>query len=188
MLYKIVNGAVTLCNKTILEEINFEVKNQEHIGLVGRNGCGKTTLLKAIIGDIELEKGLEDIEFIVTSLGINKIGFIRQDAIMNEDITMIDEILKAYVDILEVENKLEKLEKELENNYDEKLLNKYQDLYLYYKNIGGYNYKKEYELAIKMFGFSESDKYKKIGEFSYGQRTKIAFLRLVSSFISSSSI
>ena len=179
MLYKIVNGAVTLGNKTILEEINFEIKNQEHVGLVGRNGCGKTTLFKAIIGDIELDKGLEDIDFAVTNLGIKKIGYIKQDAIMDESITMIDEILKAYEDILDIENKLKSLEKELDTNYDDKLLNRYQDLYLYYKNIGGYEYKKEYELAIKMFGFSESDKLKKIGEFSYGQRTKIAFLRLV---------
>lgn len=179
MLYKIVNGAVTLGNKTILEEINFEVKNQEHVALVGRNGCGKTTLLKAIIGDVELEKGLEDVDLAVSSMGISKVGYIRQDAIMNENITMLEEILKAYEDILKVEKKLESLEKDLESKYDEKLLNKYQDLYLYYQNIGGYSYKKEYELAIKMFGFMESDKAKRLGEFSYGQRTKIAFLRLV---------
>ena len=57
MLYKIVNGAVTLGNKTILEEINFEVKNQEHVAIVGRNGCGKTTLLKMINRLIQLTEG-----------------------------------------------------------------------------------------------------------------------------------
>lgn len=179
MLYKIVNGAVTLGNKTILEEINFEIKSQEHVGLVGRNGCGKTTLLRAIYGDVELEKGLEDIDFVVNSLGIDKVGYIRQDAVMDDNITMLDEILKAYDDILQVEKRLRRLENDLQNDYDEQLLNKYQDLYLYYKNIGGYEYKKEYELAIKMFGFGDKDKTKSLGEFSYGQRTKIAFLRLV---------
>ena len=179
MLYKIVNGAVTFGNKTILEDINFEVKNQEHISLVGRNGCGKTTLLKAINGDVEIEKGLEEDDLVVNSLGITKIGYIRQDAIMDENVTMLDEILKAYDDVLKVEKRLETLEKELTVKYDDKLLNKYQDLYLYYQNIGGYNYKKEYETAIKMFGFSEFDKSKKLGDFSYGQRTKIAFLRLI---------
>ena len=96
MLYKIVNGSITLGNKTILEEINFEVKNQEHIAIVGRNGCGKTTLLRAIKGDIEFDEGLGEEELVVTSLGINNIGYIKQDAIMDEDITMLDEILKAY--------------------------------------------------------------------------------------------
>lgn len=179
MLYKIVNGAVTLGNNTILEEINFYIKDKERVGIVGRNGCGKTTLLKAIIGDYEFEKGLGEEDFFITSLGINKFGYIRQDAIVDEDITMLDEILKAYEDILEVERKLKRLEDELKNNYEDKLLNKYQDLYLYYKNIGGYSYKKEYELGIKMFGFKDEDKNKRLGEFSYGQRTKIALLRLV---------
>ena len=179
MMYKIVNGAISIKNKTILEEVNFEIKNNEHIALVGRNGCGKSTLLKAIIGELEFEKGIGEDELAVTSLGISKIGYIRQDAIMNNDITMLDEILKAYDNILQVENSLKKIEKELEKNYDNKLLNRYQDLYFHYKNIGGYDYKKEYETAIKMFGFSEEDKAKKIGEFSYGQRTKIAILKLV---------
>ena len=179
MLYKIINGSVTLGNNTILEEINFEVKNNEHVAVVGKNGCGKSTLLKAIIGDIELDRGLGEEDLEVVKLGISRLGYIRQDAIMDNGITLLDEILKAYEDILEVEKRLEKLENDLKNNYDEKLLNKYQDLYLYYKNIGGYSYKKEYETAIKMFGFSNEDKYKKLGEFSYGQRTKIALLRLV---------
>ena len=177
MLYKIVNGAVTLGNNTILESIDFEVKNQEHVALVGRNGCGKTTLLRAINGDIELEKGLNEEDLVVTSLGVSRIGYIKQDAIMDENITMLEEILKAYDDVLRVEKQIEKLEQELIVKYDDNLLNKYQDLYLYYQNIGGYSYKKEYETAIKMFGFTESDKSKKVGEFSYGQRTKIAFLR-----------
>lgn len=179
MLYKIVNGSITLGNNTILEEINFSIKNKEHVAIVGRNGCGKTTLLRSIIGELELDKGISEEEFSVTSLGIKRIGYIRQDAIISNNITMIEEILKAYEDILLVEKRLEKLEKELSVKYDEKLLNKYQDLYLYYQNIGGYQYKKEYELAILMFGFTEEDKNKKLKDFSYGERTKIAILRLV---------
>ena len=124
MLYKISNGAITLGNKNILEEINFEIKNNEHVALVGKNGCGKTTLLKGIIGDVELEEGIGEIDFNVTSFGISKIGYIRQDAIMDENITMLDEILKAYIDILDVEKKLSSLEKVLESKYDDKLLNK----------------------------------------------------------------
>lgn len=179
MLYKISNGSVVLGNKTILETINFEIKNKEHVGIVGRNGCGKTTLLKAIMNEYELEKGLEEDEFRVIKSAISKIGYIKQDAIMDDNITMLDEILKAYDEVLKVEKKLKKIEKELEKGYDERLLNKYQDLYLYYQNIGGFEYKKEYETAIKMFGFSDNDKDKELGDFSYGQRTKIAFLRLL---------
>lgn len=179
MVYKIVNGSVTLGNKTILEEINFEIKNQERVAVIGRNGCGKTTLLKAIIEEIPMDSGISEESFHVTKLGISNIGYIRQDAIMDEEITMSDEIMKAYREILEVEDKLKKLEFELENHYSDKLLNQYQDLQFHYQTIGGYTYKKEYELALLKFGFQSSDKYKKLKEFSFGQRTKIAFLRLV---------
>ena len=179
MLYRIENGAIVLGNKTIIEEINFLIKNREHVALVGRNGSGKSTLLRAIKGEIELSKGLGEEELEVTDFSDYTIGYIKQEALSDERKTMLEEILGAYGEILETERKLSKLEKELAFDYSDKLVNKYQDLYLYYKNIGGYDYKKEYETAIKMFGFTESDKEKKIGEFSYGQRMKIAFLRLV---------
>lgn len=179
MLYKIRNGAITLGNKTILEEIDFEVKNGEHVAIVGRNGCGKTTLLRAIMGEVSVDKGLSEEDLAVTKLGNFNIGYVCQDAIMDENITMLDEILKAYEPILTVEKKLKKLEYQIENEYSDRLLNQYQDLHLYYQTMGGYTYKKEYELALLKFGFQDRDKEKKMKEFSYGQRTKIAFLRLV---------
>lgn len=179
MLYRIINGSITLGNKTILESIDFEIKNQEHVCIVGKNGIGKTTLLRAIYKEIELEQGLDDKELFVTDFPKEKIGYINQTAIIDEEITLLDEILKAYKDILDLEKKIKKLESKIAVSYDEKLLNQYQDLHLHYQNIGGYKYKKEYETALKMFGFKESDKNRCIKEFSYGWRTKIAFLRLI---------
>ena len=76
MLYRISNGSITLGNKTILECINFEVKNQEHVCIVGRNGIGKTTLLRARYKEVELEKGIEDKELYVTEFPKEKIGYI----------------------------------------------------------------------------------------------------------------
>ena len=56
MLYKINNGAVSFGADVILHGINFEIRNTEKIAVVGRNGCGKTTLLKLISGEVELSK------------------------------------------------------------------------------------------------------------------------------------
>lgn len=179
MLYKIYNGSVTLGGNTILEDINFEVKNNERVAVIGRNGCGKTTLLRAIVGDVSIDKGLLEEEVVVTSLGISNIGYVKQELSSDDEVIMLDYILGAYDEILKVESKLKKLEGKLENSYSDKLLNQYQDLCFYYHNIGGYDYKKEYEQAILKFGFKDGDKLKKIKEFSYGQRTKIAFLKLV---------
>ena len=58
MEYKIINGAVTYQQNTVLEEINFEIKDKDKIAIVGRNGCGKTTLLKSLINNELLETGL----------------------------------------------------------------------------------------------------------------------------------
>lgn len=179
MLYKIVNGSVNLGGNIILEDINFHIKNNEKVAIVGKNGSGKTTLLKAIIGDVSLDKGLLDDELIVISDGISNIGYVKQNIVFDDSITMLDYILGAYDDILVVESRLKKLEFKLANNYSDDLLNKYQDLCFFYQNIGGYEYKKEYELAILKFGFNDSDKYKKMKEFSYGQKMKLSFLKLV---------
>ena len=54
MLYQINNGAVVFGDDVILHDINFEIRNTEKIAVVGRNGCGKTTLLKLISGEVEM--------------------------------------------------------------------------------------------------------------------------------------
>ena len=66
MYYKISHGSVTLGNNTVIEDINFCVKDNEKIGIVGRNGCGKTTLLKAIVGEYEITSGYEEIDIALT--------------------------------------------------------------------------------------------------------------------------
>ena len=179
MLYKINNGAIELSGKMILEEINFEVHDKEKIGIVGRNGCGKSTLLKGMIGEVEFEQGIGDADFRIDKIGNVNMGYVSQNISYDINMLMIDYILLAYKDILDVEKKLEKLELEIANNYSEKVLNKFNELMDCYKYIGGYNYKKEYELALRKFGFKEEDKYKKLNEFSGGELTKLSFIKLL---------
>ena len=177
MFYKISNGSITLGNTTILEDINFYIKDHEKIGIVGRNGSGKTTLLKAITGEIELENGYDTLK--VESTNDFKMGYVKQNIQTNLNITMIEFILDAYKDIIDIEKKLEKLELSMSKCYDEKILNKYNSLTLEYEYKGGYKYKKEYETAIKKFGFSDLDKNKKLSEFSGGQLTKLSLIKLL---------
>lgn len=177
MYYKINNGSITLGNNTILEDINFYIKDNEKIGIVGRNGCGKTTLLKAITGELELNDGYDELK--IESSNDFKLGYVKQQVQDNLDITMLEFILDAYKEILDVENKLKDLENLMSKKYDEKIINKYNNLLSNYEYIGGYKYKKEYEIAIKKFGFSEEDKTKKLSEFSGGQLTKISLIKLL---------
>lgn len=177
MYYKISNGSVTLGANTILEDINFYVKDNDKIGIVGRNGCGKTTLLKAITNEYTLSDGYDDLKIEISN--DFKIGYVKQNITDNLNMKMIDYIKESYSDILEIENKLNSLEQKLSNSYSEQVLNKYNDLQNEYIYKGGNTYKKEYEIALKRFGFTDIDKEKLLNEFSGGQLTKLSLIRLL---------
>lgn len=177
MYYKISHGSVTLGNNTVLEDINFCVKDNEKIGVVGRNGSGKTSLLKAIIGEYEISSGYEEVD-IVSSADFN-IGYVKQNDGYNFDMKMIDYIRSSFKDIIDIEKKLNILEDEMNINYNEKVLDKYNDLLSRYDYIGGYKYKKEIEVILSKFDFSDKDKNKYLNEFSLGQLTKLSLIRLL---------
>lgn len=179
MNYKITNGAVSYGAETILEEINFEIKGKEKIGIVGRNGSGKTTLLKAIIDNELITEGIGEDKFNIYKEGKLVIGYLKQIEFEDDNITMLDEILKVYKDIIFLEKKIENLIIKMQNNSSKELANEFSKLQDRYEFLNGYTYKKEYETAIFKFGFSREDMNKKIREFSGGQRTKIAFIKLL---------
>ena len=179
MNYRIVNGSISYGAETILEEINFEIKEKDKIAIIGRNGAGKTTFLKALVNNEILEEGIGEDKFHVYKQGKPVIGYLQQMNFEGSNKTMLEEILEVYEPLLNLEEKKKKKEKALQEKTDEKTIKEYTNALEQYEIQGGYVYKKEYETAIKKFGFKEEDKQKKIGEFSGGQRTKIAFLKLL---------
>ena len=179
MNYRIVNGSVSYGADTILEEINLEINEKDKIAIVGRNGSGKTTLLKAIVDNSMLEEGVGTSKFGVYKQGSPIIGYLKQIDFEDDSKTMLEEILKVYKDITDLELKIEQLEEKLQESSDEKIIKSYTESLDKYEFLGGYTYKKEYETALRNFGFSLEDEKKKISEFSGGQRTKIAFLKLI---------
>ncbi len=179
MNYRITNGAVSYGAETILEEINFEVKGKQKVAIVGRNGSGKSTLLKAIIDNELLSEGIGTEKFNIYKEGKPVIGYLKQIDFEDDNITMLDEILKVYKEIIDLEKKIENIVIEMQNNKSEDLAKEYSKLQDRYEFLEGYTYKKEYETAIKKFGFSNEDKHKRLSEFSGGQRTKIAFIKLL---------
>ena len=179
MLFKIKNGCVSFGADTVLENIDFEIKDGEKIAIVGRNGAGKSTLLKCITGEVNLEEGTGEESFSVTKVGNPVVGYLKQIAFSDESVTMIDEVLKIFKPIMDTEQNMQELLKEIEVNPDEKLIKKYSSLVEKFEFLGGYTYKKEYSVMIKKFGFTEQDKIKPLREFSGGQRTKIAFIKLL---------
>ena len=126
---------------------------------------------------LESGLGLEDLK--IVKVGKPSIGYQEQHAFSNLDVTLLDEILKVYKDITNLENKIKKLEDKMISNATSETILEYTDCIERYKLIGGYSYKKEYEVALNKFGFNNEDKMKKLSEFSGGQRTKISFLKLL---------
>lgn len=179
MNYKIINGSVEFGAETILEQINIEIKDKEKIAIIGRNGAGKSTLLKAIINNGMLTSGSGDEKFNIIKEGKPVIGYLKQMEFEDDSISMIDEILKVYKPIIDIENKINSLLVQMQDNKSEELAGEYSKLMDRFEFLDGYTYKKEYETAINKFGFSAEDRNKKISEFSGGQRTKIAFIKLL---------
>ena len=179
MLYQIVNGAVEFGADTILTDVNFEIRNTEKIAVVGRNGCGKTTLLRLIAGEVDLAKRDSDEDIFIAKSGNPTIGYLKQMAFEDVNITMEEEIKKAFSEIIDMGERLNSLLLKMENEPSEENIKAYTNLQDRYEYLGGYTYQKEFDIVLKKFGFTNEDRAKRLSEFSGGQQTKIAFIKLL---------
>lgn len=179
MLYQISNGAVAFGDDVILHSIDFEIRNTEKIAIVGRNGCGKTTLLKLISGEVEMEKLDSDESAFIAKAGNQEIGYLKQIAFDDPDVTLEQEVRKCFVKMDERKAELARAAAELEHDYSDEKVARYTAMEEAFKDDGGYYYEKEYEVMIRKFGFSDDERKKPIRDFSGGQQTKIAFIKLL---------
>ena len=179
MLYQISNGAVAFGDDVILHSIDFEIRNTEKIAIVGRNGCGKTTLLKLISGEVEMEKLDSDESAFIAKAGNPEIGYLKQIAFDDPDVTLEQEVRKCFVKMDERKAELARAAAELEDDYSDEKVARYTAMEEAFKDDGGYYYENEYEVMIRKFGFSDDERKKPIRDFSGGQQTKIAFIKLL---------
>ncbi len=178
MQLKIQNGVVELSGEPILRSVNIEINDQSKIAVVGRNGCGKTTLLKLISGEYQLSKLDSDTDTFFAVSGKPKIGFLSQITFDDYSKTLLEEVRSAYSEILELKDKVDKAQQLMEVTKEQEDIKNYTNLLDTFTNLGGFYFEREYENAIKKFGFADS-KNRPLSEFSGGQQTKIAFLKLL---------
>lgn len=179
MLYQIAHGAVSFADNVILHDVNFEIKNTEKIAVVGRNGCGKTTLLKLITGEVDLDKRDSDEDVFIAKAGNPQIGYLKQIAFEDTSITLEQEVRKVFAPMEKRKRELEEMAAALEHTYDEETVMRYTALEEAFKEEGGYYFEKECDVLIRKFGFSEEERKKPLAGFSGGQQTKIAFIKLL---------
>ncbi len=178
MLLEVHNGRVDLSGTPILTDINLSINNNSKIAVVGRNGSGKTTLLRLLAGELPLANEQSDGGFISISENA-EIGSLNQMAFDDLSRTLLEEIRSAYSKILSVKEELDGAQSEMEASPTEENIKRYTALLDLFTNLGGFYFEKEYEAALKKFGFSSQEKQKPLCEFSGGERTKIAFLKLL---------
>ena len=173
MLYQINKGSKSFGASSVFSDIQFEIKNVEKIAIVGRNGCGKSTLLKCINGNENLDSGTIHKQNNIT------IGYLAQKTLEDEDKTVLEELNEAFSEIFKIEEELKDLESIMKEDHSEKTLEKYALLQSKFEMLNGYSYESEMKTVFSRFGFNESDLNREVKTFSGGQRTRIAFVKLL---------
>lgn len=179
MRIRISHANVQLGGDVILQDINFEVRDNEKIAIVGRNGCGKTTLLKLIAHDISMSNIDSDEKCGYETAGKQEIGFLRQINFSDTEITVEDEIKKVFEPIFECERRMHELEEDMKGSDDASILREYAAIQAKMEALHGYTWKQDMEMIFQRFGFGLSDLKRPIGSFSGGQQTKVAFIKLL---------
>ena len=179
MRIRISHANVQFGGDVILQDINFEVRDNEKIAIVGRNGCGKTTLLKLIAHDIGMSNIDSDEECGYETAGRQEIGFLRQINFTDTGIMVEDEIKKVFEPIFECERRMRELEENMKSSDDASILREYAAIQSKMESLHGYTWKQDMETIFQRFGFKLSDLKRPIGSFSGGQQTKVAFIKLL---------
>lgn len=179
MRIRISHANVQFGGDVILQDINFEVRDNEKIAIVGRNGCGKTTLLKLIAHDIGMSNIDSDEECGYETAGKQKIGFLRQINFTDTGIMVGDEIKKVFEPIFECERRMRELEENMKSSDDASILREYAAIQSKMESLHGYTWKQDMETIFQRFGFKLYDLKRPIGSFSGGQQTKVAFIKLL---------
>ncbi len=179
MRYQIRHALVQYGADTILEDVNFEIRDSEKIAVIGRNGCGKTTLLKLINGDIRMNNLDSDEECGITMAGRQRIGFLHQISFPEGELSVEEEIRKAFAPVFACEARMKEVEEQLQAGENKALLHEYDSLQKQMEALRGYTWRQDMEILFQRFGFALADLERPIGSFSGGQQTKVAFIKLL---------
>jgi ATP-binding cassette subfamily F protein 3 len=170
---------VSFSGTYLFENVTFRIGAGDRVGLVGKNGAGKSTMLKLLAGDIESDTG---------SMAMEKdlrIGFLRQDIDFIPGRTVLDEAYQAFVEIKKVEADLDNVNKELAERTDyesesySELIEKLSDLTHRFEIIGGYNYVGNTERVLLGLGFKRKEFNNQTDTFSGGWRMRIELAKLL---------
>lgn len=173
MLYQISRGSKSFGVETVFEDIQFEIRGTEKIAVVGRNGSGKSTLLKIMTGELELDKGE-----IHRSAGL-RIGYLAQTTFADESRTIQTDLEEVFAPLQRMKQQLDQLTETMATDYSEAVMNRYAELETRFEQAGGYTWHSEMMTVLTKFGFREDQLQRRIDTLSGGQKTRLAFVKLL---------
>ncbi|MCB0453800.1 MAG: ABC-F family ATP-binding cassette domain-containing protein [Aequorivita sp.] len=171
--------AVEFSGETLFSDVNFVVNENDKIALMGKNGAGKSTMMKIIAGEQTPTRG---------NVRVPKdavIAYLPQHLLTNDNCTVFEEASKAFKQIFEMRDEMEQLNKELETRTDYEsdaymdIITKVAELGEKYYALEEINYEAEVEKALRGLGFKRSDLHRQTSEFSGGWRMRIELAKLL---------
>ncbi len=158
----------------IFDNVNFSVNVKEKVAIIGNNGSGKTTLLKLLTGELTKDGGS------ITYASNTSLGYLSQSLIEDYNNTLYDEMLNAFKDIIKLEKKLQNTLALINDDpHNKTYLEEYGRLESRFLALNGYDYSYLIDSVLSKFGFKKSDYTRSIMSFSGGERSKVAFAKLL---------
>lgn len=164
----------------ILKNVNLTVNEGDRIGLIGINGCGKTTLLRLITGKEEPDRFTEE-DGIISIASKTSIGYLEQMGALDNENTVIEEMKSVFSELISISERMKELEKlmaESSDNY-EAFSEEYSRISAYYESNDGYIIKVKIKTILNGMGFSEDMFDRVISSFSGGEKTRLAIAKLL---------